>query len=463
MNKNIKIKLLIFAVTIAFVITSCSSAVNNTQRSNRKTSNSSGKSSNNTNSLEDDSDLLQDSASIPLTLEAIEDGTIILTGSEIKRIYFQKNDGIIQESMNNIFVKAGDKIHFYGYDFLGGNGSLRISCVTDCYIYGNVMSLLYNTDFKDKKEIKQNTVFYNLFKNNTHIKNHDSLDIVLPATVLSNYCYSYMFSGCTGLTRIPELSATTLANYCYEYMFAGCNSLTTLPDINIPTMGEGSCSYMFSGCKGLTKAPAVNVITMAKNSCAGMFSDCTKMTSAPGVNASTMAEYCCRYMFKESTNLVSVTSVGNKDTTMAHACCESMFEGCTSLTDAPALPSIKLDSGCYYLMFKDCTSLIKAPELPADTLKSGCYQKMFQNCTSLKAAPELRAKSLEQYCYNSMFEGCTSLNYVKCLAKTIPATSCTLNWLKGVSMSGKFVRASGVNWEAGVSGRPQNWTVEDSN
>lgn len=440
-------------------MTGCSSAVNNSQRSNRKQTNSSDKTSKNNNSAKDETVLLQDVASIPLTLEAIEDGTIILTGNEIKQIYFQKNDGLLQTPGNNILVKAGDKIHFYGYSFTGGNGSLRISCATDCYIYGNIMSLLYYTDFKDKKEIPYTSVFYNLFKNNTHIKNHESLDIVLPATELAATCYGYMFYGCSGLTRIPELPATTLTAYCYEYMFQNCTGLTTVPDINVTTMGEASCYYMFNGCNGLTNAPAINVTTMGERSCLGMFMNCKGLTSAPGVNASVMSSYSCKCMFSGCTKLVSVTSVGNKDTTMSDSF-ESMFEGCTSLTNAPVLPSLNLNSGCYYQMFKDCTSLTKAPELPATTLKNSCYSNMFKGCTNLTAAPELHAETLEAYCYKSMFEGCSKLNYVKCLAKNHSATNCIQDWLKDVAMTGKLVKKSGTYWATGTD-IPSRWTTED--
>jgi len=34
-----------------------------------------------------------------------------------------------------------------------------------------------------------------------------------------------MFSGCTRLTKVPELPATILASGCYNYMFKGCTSL----------------------------------------------------------------------------------------------------------------------------------------------------------------------------------------------------------------------------------------------
>ena len=50
----------------------------------------------------------------------------------------------------------------------------------------------------------------------------------LEQTTLADYCYTSMFSGCTGLTSAPELPATTLATYCYRLMFSGCTGLSLI-------------------------------------------------------------------------------------------------------------------------------------------------------------------------------------------------------------------------------------------
>ena len=63
-----------------------------------------------------------------------------------------------------------------------------------------------------------------------------------------NYCYEYMFYGCTSLTTAPELPATTLADYCYNGMFYGCTSLTTAPELPATTLASWCYSNMFNGC-----------------------------------------------------------------------------------------------------------------------------------------------------------------------------------------------------------------------
>lgn len=47
----------------------------------------------------------------------------------------------------------------------------------------------------------------------------------LPATELTEWCYSGMFSGCASLTKAPALPAMELAESCYSNMFYGCVSL----------------------------------------------------------------------------------------------------------------------------------------------------------------------------------------------------------------------------------------------
>ena len=77
------------------------------------------------------------------------------------------------------------------------------------------------------------------------------LNFDLSQTTLANYCYSYMFNGCTGLTSAPELPATTLANYCCIGMFRDCTGLTSAPELP-----DAYASYvyneMFNGCTKLS-------------------------------------------------------------------------------------------------------------------------------------------------------------------------------------------------------------------
>ena len=120
----------------------------------------------------------------------------------------------------------------------------------------------------------------------------------------NNYCYAYLFKGCTVLISTPILSATTLDDYCYYGMFEGCTTLIS--------------------------GPTLPVLELSTHCYTGMFKNCTSLITAPTLPATTLANYCYY----------------------------SMFEGCTRLTIAPNLPATNLISYCYNRMFYGCTSLI---------------------------------------------------------------------------------------------------------
>ena len=126
---------------------------------------------------------------------------------------------------------------------------------------------------------------------------------------MANYCYSYMFRGCTSLTTAPSLPATTLADYCYYSMFQGCTSLTAAPSLPATTL-KPNCYYsMFYGCTSLTSAPSLPATTLKTNCYNSMFYGCTSLTSAPLLTATTLADYCYRSMFRGSTSLTTAPSL----------------------------------------------------------------------------------------------------------------------------------------------------------
>ena len=173
---------------------------------------------------------------------------------------------------------------------------------------------------------------------------------------MENYCYEYMFNGCTSLTKAPELPATTLKTKCYHGMFNGCSSLIQAPALPATTLADGCYYGMFYGCTSLTQAPALPATTLATN------------------------------------------------------CYEYMFQDCTALTQAPALPATTLASSCYYYMFFGCTSLAQVPALPATTLASSCYRRMFQGCISLKLSSTQTGEYTQEYRIPTTGTGTTATN-----------------------------------------------------
>ena len=205
----------------------------------------------------------------------------------------------------------GDKVSFRGdnatYTNPWGLGYSYFSCSADCYIYGNIMSLISKNEYPTATVLTEENALSYLFYGNTHIVNHPSKTLVLPATTLAQGCYLSMFSGCTSLTTAPELPATTLAQRCYQSMFYGCTGLTTAPELTATTLATSCYESMFQGCTNLTTAPELSATTLATSCYERMFKGCTNLTSAPALPATSLTTTCYSEMFYDCSNLNSLT------------------------------------------------------------------------------------------------------------------------------------------------------------
>ena len=361
---------------------------------------------------------IKDPLATPLTLEAIEAGVeVTFINKAAGPVTYRVNGGSTQtiasgNSAEINLTAVGDKVAFYGDNAAYGVSSdtvsdnTNISCSKNCYVYGNIMSLIKSSNFENETELTGSYIFKYLFKNNTHINNKEGCALLLPATTIKNNCYRSMFQGCSGLTQAPALPATTLAVSCYNAMFDGCTSLTQAPELPATNLANYCYTHMFSGCTSLETAPELPA------------------------------------------------------TSLFTSCYSSMFEGCTNLSQAPELPATTLADYCYQKMFYGCTSLTIAAELRATTLANYCYSEMFSGCTSITQAPALPATTLANSCYYRMFKNCTILNSVTCLATNISASNCTIDWLSGVAATGTFTKSPEMTgWTSGASGIPEGWTV----
>ena len=385
----------------------------------------------------------------PLTFEAIVAGaTVTFSSGQSGATLQYSTDGTNWTSYTSpiTLTNVGDKVSFRGNNqALGINDDANcsnFSCSDDCYLYGNVMSLLYSTSFPTTNSLPAAYTFHCLFKDNTHIISHPTEQLLLPAIQLSLYCYKEMFSGCTSLTTLPAtlLPATQLLIHCYDGMFSSCTGLTTLPATLLPAteLANGCYSGMFSGCTGLTSLPA-NLLP-----------------------AESLYYFCYEKMFSGCTSLTTLPPTLLPATGLTSNCYSGMFSGCTGLTTLPPnlLPATQLRENCYKEMFRGCTSLNTLPAtlLPATRLWQGCYYQMFANCSSLPSAPDLPATTLVSECYYQMFWECHFLSSVKCLATDNINQDCTNDWLYHVWSNGTFYAANAAVWGSGRSGIPNGWT-----
>ena len=169
---------------------------------------------------------LIDFSTEPLTFNIVSAGTINWTASNTaitKTIDYKLNDGEWASVTSNtgssaptINVVEGDKIQFRGnnapystnysnYNSFSGSTALFEA-------EGNIMSLIYGDDFKNKLTISSTYTFLRLFAYCT--KFVSAKNLILPATALMPNCYSDMFYSCASLTTAPELPATTLEGFC---------------------------------------------------------------------------------------------------------------------------------------------------------------------------------------------------------------------------------------------------------
>ena len=166
---------------------------------------------------------------IPLTLEAIADGQITFDDLDrITNLKYKLNDGELTAATDSgISVSQNDIVTFFGE---GTNNTwlskFTINCSSDCYVYGNVMSLL-TEDYQTATEITQDRAFECLFYDNSHIKNHPSKNIVLPATTLAEDCYVCMFYHCTSLNKVECLATDVSAEDCTTSWLSGVASSGT--------------------------------------------------------------------------------------------------------------------------------------------------------------------------------------------------------------------------------------------
>ena len=277
----------------------------------------------------------------PLTLEAKTDGTIVVKHPMVGMQYSINGARTVVQSTDDITIDVteGDSVQFFGKgtditrygdsDSAFNNRTKITGGTAQCYIYGNIMSLVDENGFSTARALTGYSAFAYLFENNGKLYNHDTRKLVLPATTLTEYCYCKMFSGCSALTAAPDLPAATLTKYCYFCMFADCTLLKAASRLDAGTLAANCCESMFSGCSSLTAAPDLPADSLAAHCYKSMFYRCSSLAAAPRLAARTLAANCY----------------------------DSMFYLCSSLTAAPVLPAPQLAAACYRDMFKNCTKL----------------------------------------------------------------------------------------------------------
>ena len=159
----------------------------------------------------------------PLTIRAIVDDTKV---SFVNRsggiVYYIKSNGeadIIGKSETaEISLNKDQNVRFLGdnasYGAAAKDQSSYFHFTKDCYVYGNVMSLVDSRNYATATTLTEDYAFAHLFDDcNGYIFNYAYDSIYLPATTLTKGCYQSMFQWCYSLTEVtilaPDISTAT--------------------------------------------------------------------------------------------------------------------------------------------------------------------------------------------------------------------------------------------------------------
>ena len=185
----------------------------------------------------------------PLTIEAApQTNGVIYVINPPEGMKYSKNNGEKENITEGFEISVQgdleDKVQFYGNSKDYSN--TKIVSGINMALSGNIMSLVDEDNF-DTITTMEGASFAGLFAENTCGINASSL--LLPATTLSQNCYSRMFAECSALDAPPvELPALTLAPGCYSNMFEGCDMIPAAPHLPATELVDRCYASMFSGC-----------------------------------------------------------------------------------------------------------------------------------------------------------------------------------------------------------------------
>ena len=172
-----------------------------------------------------------------------------------------------------VYVRGVGNTAFGGY-----NKSNTFTFGTDSYVY---VSGVLNSLLDGENEVatyNSNRTFISLFNSANALR--DASGLIFENTQLSEECYELMFYACGNLLYAPELPSTKLNFAPYRKMFQYCESLIKVPSILPATILTDWCyNNMFDGCKNLVNAPELPAETLADNCYWRMFNDCTNLKS----------------------------------------------------------------------------------------------------------------------------------------------------------------------------------------
>lgn len=159
-----------------------------------------------------------------------------LTGAQAIDIYYSRDQvnwqllGTTDDSANppTVTLNANERMFFKATASYWGDVSSNIyyDYISSTYEFnagGNIMSLLYGDDFKDKY-LAERATFHSMFIGSKIVS---ASKLALPENTRTK-CYYNMFKDSTSLIKAPVLPSSYVSDNAYWQMFKGCTSLNRI-------------------------------------------------------------------------------------------------------------------------------------------------------------------------------------------------------------------------------------------
>ena len=246
----------------------------------------------------------------------------------------------------------------------------------------------YYETFANLKNIEETPEFSNIsrlreYQFQRSFVNCTNLKIVkdLPNIHIPELCFDYCFQGCTSLELMPQIPSTDLSESCYRGMFknSGIRTLTTLPARIVP---DYAYYYMFSECQNLTDTIPLSCDSIGYMGCGYMYSDCDKIKQPNYISVKEVGADAFICMFERCSSLTTTAEI--RDLKVAsRGCFCYMYKHCGSLTEAHDINCEELLENSCFQMFAYCYALTIAPRLLTVVVGETAYDEMFYGCYDL--------------------------------------------------------------------------------
>ena len=262
--------------------------------------------------------------------------------------------------------------------------------------------------------------------------------------------FNYMFSGCSSLSSISDISKWNTKNIItMKWMFFGCKSLESIPDIsNWDILNVTDIQFMFAGCKALTSLPEIskwntkNITNMS-----GLFSECSALISLPDIskwdlskviNINNIFSFCkllrslpdisnwdtknvknMSYIFHECLFLLSLPDISKWNTSNVTNM-SYMFSKCISISLLPDISKWEIKNVIdISFMFSECLLLSNIPDISQwDTSNILDMNSLFLKCSLLTSLPDLsKWNTYKVTNMSNMFSKCSSLKLLPDISK----------------------------------------------